>query len=69
MHIRNAATQMMAEMGFGKGYKYPHDFAGNYVPEDYLPRELIGSRFYKASNNGAEVAAAARLEEQRKPRK
>ena len=42
MHIRNAPTALMEKLGYSAGYKYPHNFAGNYVPEAYLPDELRG---------------------------
>ena len=48
-------------MGHGKGYKYPHDFAGNYVPEDYLPDELVGEQIYRPSDSGFETELGRRL--------
>src|SRR5687767_1243971 len=45
MHLRNAPTKLMKTMGYGGGYKYPHNFEGNYVPEQYLPDAIKGSRF------------------------
>jgi putative ATPase len=60
-HIRNAPTKLMADLGFGKGYQYPHDFEGSYVAEDYLPPELHGSRFYRPSGEGYEKWIADRL--------
>jgi len=59
--LRNAATGLDKQMGYGKGYKYPHDFAGNYVAETYLPDELEGARFYHPSRSGAEAEMADRL--------
>jgi len=41
-------------MGYGAGYKYPHDFEGHYVAENYLPDELAGARFYAPSDSGYE---------------
>jgi putative ATPase len=41
-------------MGHGQGYKYPHDFEGNYVPEDYLPDALVGERIYEPMDSGFE---------------
>jgi putative ATPase len=66
LKIRNAPTPLMKSMGYGGGYKYPHNFEGNYVPEEYLPDELRGQRFYEPSENGEEAAIRARLEEWRK---
>jgi putative ATPase len=53
----------------GQGYKYPHEFEGHYVPEDYLPDELVGERIYEPSDSGFEQELAARraaLEKQKK---
>jgi putative ATPase len=60
-HLRNASTALQKAEGYGDGYKYPHDFEGNYVPGDYLPEELVGSRFYEPTRSGAEAAIADRL--------
>jgi putative ATPase len=68
---RPGATALDRSMGHGKGYKYPHEFAGHYVPEDYLPDELVGERIYQPSDSGFEAELAARLaaiEQRRKPR-
>jgi putative ATPase len=61
LHIRNAPTPLMKQMGYGQGYKYPHDFSGHYVAEDYLPKLLTGSRFYVPSESGYEKELKARL--------
>ncbi len=63
MHLRNAPTKMMKSLGYGAGYKYPHNFDGNYVPEDYLPDALRGRRFYQPSRNGFERELAERYED------
>lgn len=68
---RPGSTATDRAMGHGQGYKYPHDFAGHYVPEDYLPDELIGERIYEPSDSGFEAELAARraaLDEAKKPR-
>jgi putative ATPase len=62
MHLRNAPTKMMKSMGYGGGYKYPHNFEGNYVPEAYLPEALKSRRFYKPSTNGFERELSERYE-------
>jgi putative ATPase len=62
-HLRNAPTKLMKSLGYGAGYKYPHNFEGNYVPEDYLPAALKGRRFYTPSRNGFEREMAERYEE------
>jgi putative ATPase len=48
-------------MGHGQGYRYPHDFAGHYVAEDYLPDALVGERIYRPSDSGFEAELASRL--------
>jgi putative ATPase len=63
MHLRNAPTKLMKSLGYGAGYKYPHNFEGNYVPEDYLPDAMRGRRFYQPSRNGFEREMAERYEE------
>ncbi|PTL75387.1 replication-associated recombination protein A [Vitiosangium sp. GDMCC 1.1324] len=63
MHLRNAPTKLMKSLGYGAGYKYPHNFEGNYVPEDYLPEALRGRRFYAPTHNGFEHELAERYED------
>lgn len=63
MHLRNAPTRLMKNLGYGGGYKYPHNFEGNYVPEDYLPEALKSRRFYKPGQNGLERELAERYAE------
>ncbi|UCD91499.1 MAG: replication-associated recombination protein A [Desulfobacterales bacterium] len=53
-HIRNAPTELMKALGYGKGYKYAHDYAHAYVPQDYLPKALQGQRYYVPTNRGYE---------------
>lgn len=53
IHLRNAATKLMKEWGYGEGYKYPHDFPGGWAEQRYLPDE-VNARFYKPSDNGQE---------------
>jgi putative ATPase len=62
MNLRNAPTSLMKSIGYGKNYKYPHDFEGNYVPERYLPDLLADKVYYKPSLNGEEKHIKARLE-------
>src|ERR1041384_766425 len=61
LKLRNAPTPLMKSMGYAGGDKYPHNFSGNYVPEEYLPDELRGSRFYEPSSSGEEAEIAERL--------
>jgi putative ATPase len=60
-HIINAPTELAKRLGHGRGYKYPHNFEGNYVRADYLPEKLGGQRFYEPSDNGREADIAERL--------
>ncbi|WP_106831185.1 replication-associated recombination protein A [Parabacteroides pacaensis] len=55
LHLRNAPTQLMAELGYSKDYKYAHDFEGHFVKQDYLPKEIINQQFWKAQDNPAET--------------
>jgi len=61
LKLRNAPTPLMKSMGYSGGYRYPHNFSGNYVPEDYLPDALRRERFYEPSGNGEEAAIRDRL--------
>jgi len=61
MNLRNAPTGLMKDMGYGAGYRYPHDFAGHHVEEQYLPDGLSGRRYYEPSKEGRERELAERL--------
>ena len=54
MHIRNAPTKLMTELGYGEGYKYPHDYPDALVKQTYLPDELIGKEYYRPTDRGME---------------
>ena len=54
LHLRNAPTKLMKDIGYHKGYKYAHDFEGNFVAENYLPDELSGKIFYDPGSNPRE---------------
>jgi len=60
MKLRNAPTKMMESMGYGGGYKYPHDFAGHYVAEKYLPDSLRDEQIVRLSESGLEKALGER---------
>lgn len=47
LHLRNAPTSLMKELGYADGYKYPHDFPGHWTEQQYLPDELVGTTFWK----------------------
>ncbi|NJD11561.1 MAG: replication-associated recombination protein A [Gemmatimonadetes bacterium] len=66
LHIRNAPTRLMKELGYHAGYKYAHDFEGAYVPQEYLPDELAGRTFFEPGGLGFEKEIARRLEYWRK---
>jgi putative ATPase len=61
-HLINASSSLGKAMGHGRGYKYPHNFDGNYVPERYLPDRIRGHVYYEPSRNGYEATIADRLE-------
>ena len=61
LHIRNAPTSLMKNIGYGKDYKYAHDFEGNFAEQEFLPEGLEGRKFYKPQNNPQEQTIAQRL--------
>lgn len=62
LHIRNAPTKLMKEMGYGKEYRYPHDHPGHFVSgESYLPDEVRDRVFYRPTDQGSEKGVAERL--------
>lgn len=61
LHLRNAPTKLMKDLGYGEGYKYAHDYEGNYVDQRYLPEQLGEERFYHPGANNAEATMSARL--------
>ena len=61
LHLRNAPTKLMADLGYHEGYKYAHDYQGNYVKQQYLPDGLEGAHFRLPGNNPAEAKMAQRL--------
>lgn len=62
IHLRDASYKGAERLGHGKGYKYPHDFPGGYVPQQYLPDNLVGRRYYEPSANGLEAKIREKLE-------
>lgn len=54
MHLRNAPTKLMKDIGYSDGYKYAHDYEGNFVEQEFLPQEISGTRFYTPQNNPRE---------------
>ncbi len=64
LHIRNAPTSLMKEMGYGADYKYAHDYPGHFVRQQFLPDAIDGTRYWHPADNPAE-ARAAELQRQR----
>ncbi|MGN0224614.1 MAG: replication-associated recombination protein A [Prevotella sp.] len=54
LHLRNAPTQLMEELGYSDGYKYPHDYPGHFTPQQYMPDALNGYKFWKPQQSPAE---------------
>ena len=61
LHIRNAPTKLMKEIGYGKDYKYAHSFEGNFVEQDFLPKKIKKERIYHPQNNPTEIKILERL--------
>ena len=61
LHLRNATTALGRQQGYGRGYKYSHDYDDHYVEQQYLPDQLAGRRYYEPSEMGAEAEIGARL--------
>ena len=59
LHLRNAPTKLMGDMGYGADYKYAHDYAGNFVQQEFLPDTLSGTRFYTPNEQNAQEAKIA----------
>ena len=54
LHLRNAPTKLMKDIGYGADYKYPHDYPGHYIRQQYMPDELKNIRIWQCQNNGTE---------------
>jgi putative ATPase len=65
LHIRNAPTRLMKGLGYGKGYKYAHDYEDARVEQDHLPDALRGRRYYFPTDRGHEARIGQRIEEWR----
>ena len=62
LHLRNAPTKLMSESGYGKGYKYAHDYPGNFVKQQYMPEKLNNHSFWQPQLNAAEEKMRERME-------
>lgn len=56
LHIRNAPTKLMKELGYGKDYKYAHSYDGNFIDQEFLPEEIANTKFYEPGNNKREAS-------------
>lgn len=59
--LRNAPTQLMKNLNYGDGYKYAHDFPGNFVDQEFLPKEIKGKAFYQPQKNASELKILERI--------
>ncbi|MDD2320042.1 MAG: replication-associated recombination protein A [Geobacteraceae bacterium] len=66
LHVRNAPTRLMKDLGYHKGYKYAHDFKEGFVEQEYLPERLTGKKFYRPAGHGYEKYINERMEFLRK---
>jgi putative ATPase len=62
LHIRNAPTKLMEDLGYGKDYKYPHDYPDHFIEEEYLPENIRGRTYYHPTGQGFEREIKKRLE-------
>ncbi len=61
IHLRNAPTSLMKSIGYGKAYKYPHDYEENFTPQNYFPNEIKKTQYYYPTENGQEKNLKERL--------
>lgn len=61
LHLRNAPTKLMKEIGYGDQYKYAHDFPGNFAEQEFLPKKIAGTKLYDPGNNARENELRQRL--------
>ena len=61
LHLRNAPTKLMKDIGYSDGYKYPHDYEGHFCPQQYLPDSLVNERFWHGQHNPAEEKLYQRM--------
>jgi putative ATPase len=62
LHLRNAPTHLMKELGYGEGYRYAHDYPGNFVEQEFLPDDVRGTRLFQPQNNPAEEKMKQQLQ-------
>lgn len=61
LHLRNAPTKLMDQLGYGKGYKYAHDYEDKHTDMECLPENLIGKQYYKPTTQGMEKNISEKL--------
>ena len=61
LHLRNAPTKLMKNIGYGKDYKYAHSFEGNFIEQDFLPEAIRGTKIYDPGNNSREAETKEKL--------
>ena len=66
LHLRNAPTKLMKNLGYSEGYKYAHDYESNFVQQQYLPDSLVNAKFWNPGNNQSELKMSQRMEEIRR---
>ena len=66
LHLRNPVTGLMRQIGYGKGYKYAHDYPGHYVEQEHLPEQLKGKRYYQPGDQGFEPELDRRMKSRHK---
>jgi putative ATPase len=66
LHLRNAPTQLMKRVGYGRGYRYPHNYQDGWVAQAYLPKNVRNRVFYRPTNRGFEREIRKRIEERKK---
>ncbi len=61
LHLRNAPTQLMKQLGYSDGYKYPHDYPGHFTPQQYMPDSLVNERLWHGQHNPSEEKLYQRM--------
>lgn len=64
LHLRNAPTKLMKQLGYGADYKYAHDYSGNFVEQEFMPEQIAGTQLFVPQNNPREQEMAARIKAQ-----
>ena len=62
LHLRNAPTKLMEQMGYGCGYKYAHDYPGNFVRQKFMPEKSGNPQFWNAADNAQEAKMKQRMD-------